>query len=202
MSSLQAVVGKLESLFDLFNTELYAGELQRPVITVSPDDTGGALGWCTTYKAWKREGSDDDGFYEINLCAEYLARPFDAVCETLIHEMAHLYANEKNIKDTSRNGSYHNKKYKEIAEQHGLNVQQDSKYGWTITTLNGQTTALVANITDQTFELYRQKLVKVASTRKSSSKKYVCPDCGVIVRATKEVRIICADCDVELELEE
>lgn len=33
----------------------------------------------------------DDGFYEINICAEHLARPFEQVAETLLHEMVHLY---------------------------------------------------------------------------------------------------------------
>ena len=32
-----------------------------------------------------------------------------------------------------------------------------------------------------------------------SSKKYVCPCCGLIIRATKEVHVICAECDREFE---
>ena len=30
---------------------------------------------------------------------------------------------------------------------------------------------------------------------KSNSRKYVCPCCGMIVRATKEVNVKCGDCD-------
>lgn len=35
----------------------------------------------------------------------------------------------------------------------------------------------------------------------SSSRKYVCPCCGAIIRATKEVHVICAECDVEFQEE-
>lgn len=74
--SLQQVIGKLESLFSTFNGKFFNGELQKPVITVSPDTTRGAYGWCTSWKAWK-QGDDSEGFFEINMCAEHLNRPFE-----------------------------------------------------------------------------------------------------------------------------
>jgi len=36
--------------------------------------------------------------------------------------------------------------------------------------------------------------------RKSSSRKYACPCCGMSVRATKVVNIACLDCDEQLLL--
>lgn len=153
-TSLKPVIEKLENLFSKFNEKFYNGELQTPVITVSPDTTKGAYGWCTAWKAWsngeQKKVADlatltkealeamkkDDGFYEINICAEHLARPFEQVAETLLHEMVHLYNLQIGVQDTSRGGTYHNKKYKEAAEQHGLTVEKDAKYGWTKTSLN------------------------------------------------------------------
>ena len=41
-ASLKTVIEKLESLFSKFNERFYEGELQKPVITVSPDTTKGA----------------------------------------------------------------------------------------------------------------------------------------------------------------
>ena len=87
--SLKPVIEELESLFSKFNTRFFAGELEKPVITVSPDHTRGAYGWCTGWKAWQ-DGAKEGGYYEINLCAEYLNRPFEETCSTLIHEMVHL----------------------------------------------------------------------------------------------------------------
>ena len=159
-TSLKPVIDKLENLFSKFNEKFYGGELQKAIITVSPDTTKGAYGWCTAWKAWSNqepkkisdmkpeeiEAAKSEGFYEINICAEYLARPFEQICETLLHEMVHLYNLQIGVQDTSRSGTYHNKKYKEAAEQHGLIVDKDSKYGWTKTSLNDEAKAFVEGL--------------------------------------------------------
>lgn len=49
--SLKPVIEKLEKLFSMFNQRFYNGELQIPVITISPDTTKGAYGWCTAWRA-------------------------------------------------------------------------------------------------------------------------------------------------------
>lgn len=199
--SLVSVVAQLDNLFEVFNNEFYNGELQKPIITVSPDTTSGAYGWATSWKAWQHDGVED-GLYEINICAEHLNRPFEDICETLLHEMVHLWNLQNGVKDTSRGGKYHNKKYKDSAEQHGLNVQQDSKYGWTITTLNEVAKGVIGKLNGDVFQMHRTKVVKVASKRKSSSRKYVCPMCGLSIRATKEVNILCGDCQETMKVEE
>ena len=56
--SLKPVIEELESLFSKFNARFFAGKLEKPVITVSPDHTRGAYGWCTGWKAWKA-GEDE-----------------------------------------------------------------------------------------------------------------------------------------------
>lgn len=198
--SLKPIIDKLESLFSNFNQKFYNGKLQKPVITVSPDTTKGAYGWCTTWKAWK-EKDEESGYYEINLCAEHLARPFPEVCATLLHEMVHLWNLQNNVQDTSQGGTYHNKKFKQVAEEHGLIIDQDSKYGWTITSLNDEAKAFIDGLKEQGFEIYRSKLPKIKKSKSSSSRKYVCPHCGLIIRATKEVHVICSECGVEFEEE-
>lgn len=204
--SLGTVIASLENLFQKFNEKFYAGKLQAPVITVSPDTTGGAYGWCTAWKAWKDspEATSDEGYYEINLCAEHLTRPFEQICGTLLHEMVHLYNLYEGVQDTSRGGTYHNKRFKEAAEQRGLHIEKSEKYGWTITTLNEEGKAFVESLNHEGFDFFRTPIPPAMkrSGGGSSSRKYVCPRCGCIIRATKEVRVICADCDVEFELEE
>ena len=205
--SLKPVIDKLENLFSKFNEKFYGGELQKPVITVSPDTTKGAYGWCTSWRAWSNkdpeevEAMKNEGFYEINICAEYLSRPFDKVAETLLHEMVHLWNLQQGVQDTSRSGTYHNKKYKEAAEQHGLSVEKDAKYGWTKTKLSPEAKAFVDGLQDRKFQLFRKKELKFSgsSKTKQSTRKYVCPGCGCIIRATKEVNVICGDCEMKFE---
>lgn len=201
-SSLKAVITELEDLFEVFNEKYFDSELPRPVITVSPNHKTSAFGWCTSWKAWK-EKDGSEGYYEINICAEYLSRPFNDVAATMLHEMVHLYDIENGIKDTSRGGTYHNLTFKNSAATHGLTVEKDEKYGWSKTKPNPEALKEINNYMDfigkDSFNIYREAEPKEEKKegKKSSSIKYVCPVCGAIVRATKKVRVICAECGVE-----
>ena len=207
--SLTPVIGKLEKLFSTLNERFFDGELQTPVITVSPDTTKGAYGWCTSWRAWtdKAPGTADsvsagesDGYYEINICAEHIARSFSDIIETLLHEMCHLYNLQIGVQDTSRGGFYHNKHFADAAEKHGLTVEKTAKYGYSMTKLNAEAQAFVDGIADTRFELYRKPTTKTKGVKKGqSSRKYVCPCCGAIIRATREVNVICGDCNTPFE---
>lgn len=203
-TSLKNTIQQLEDLFEIFNYKYFNEELSRPVITISPD-TKGAYGWCTSYKAWKETGYESEGYYEINICAEYLSRPYEDVAGTMLHEMVHLYNLEQEVKDTSRAGTYHNKRFKDAAEAHGLNVENTEKYGWSKTSLTEEARKEVedfmTSINKANFDLYRETETKEKKKGKSNSKKYVCPCCGLIIRATKEVKVVCYECD-ELLIEE
>lgn len=154
--SLKPVIAELEDLFSKFNARFFADKLEKPVITVSPDHTRGAYGWCTGWKAWK--AGEDDGHYEINLCAEYLNRPFEETCGTLLHEMVHLQNLQDGVQDTSRSGLYHNKKFRETAEAHGLTVEKGEKYGWHKTTLNPEALEFVQSLGKSGFSLVRPRI--------------------------------------------
>ena len=201
--SLHDIIGKLEKLFSTFNDKFFNSECEKPIITISPDTTKGAYGWCTAWKAWKQSPDDKEGYYEINMCAEYLNRLFLHTCSTLIHEMVHLLNLQNKVQDTSRSGKYHNKRFKETAEQHGLVIEKDEKYGWCRTSLTEEAADWIKSTynNEDGFGLYRSKLPKVKTSSSSSSRKYVCPGCGTIIRATKEVSVTCTDCELEFEEE-
>jgi hypothetical protein len=197
MLEISAIVKKTEALFDLFNEHFYNGELTRPAITVSPDGGRGAYGWCSVDEIWR---ASDDTRREINLCAEYLDRP-------MLHEMAHLYNLHHDIADVSNNGYYHNKRFKDTAEAHDLIIEKHDKYGWTITTLTPETsTWLEKALSGDAIRAARLPEgngtgKKGGSKSKNRSIKYVCPECGTIIRATREVNVICGDCGVAFERE-
>ena len=98
---------------------------------------------------------------------------------------------------------YHNKRFKEVAEQHGLVVDKSEKYGWSTTTLTQEASdwiqslnikMRVLNYSEASFQRLRNKV-------HLHQEKYVCPGCGSIIRATKEVRVTCTDCELEFEEE-
>ena len=196
-------------MFKLLNETYINNELERPVITILTDNTSGAYGWISVAKVWSSK--DNAWFREINLCAEYLNRPVELVITTLAHEMCHLLNIQNGVQDTSRSGTYHNQKFKDAAEARGLIVLKDPKYGFCVTKPSEKFTALVKkHCRAGCFKLERMKTYrdgtpkitvtgsdgkeKTVTRTRQSSRKYVCLECGLIVRATKEANIICGDC--------
>ncbi len=70
---------------------------------------------------------------EVLISGESLRWPAAEIFNTLLHEAAHGIAWQRKVQDTSRQGRYHNREYKKIAEEVGLGVQKDKTYGWNIT---------------------------------------------------------------------
>jgi len=204
MLKISEIVKKTEDMFDLFNAHFYNNELMRPAITVSPDGGRGSYGWCSVYEIWNAE---DEKYREINLCAEYLDRPLNEVCATLLHEMAHLYNLQNEISDVSNNGYYHNMKFKATAEAHGLHIEKHPKYGWTVTTITSETEAWLREALGEG-GIRASRLPEEGGGKGGSKKsinrsiKYVCPECGTIIRATREVNVVCGDCGVPFERED
>lgn len=201
-NSLRPVIESLEKLFSKFNGRFFESKLSKPIITVSPGTAKNTYGWCTGWKAWKEgeNAKEIDGYYEINMCAEYISRPFEDVCSTLLHEMVHLLNLENGVKETSRNRTYHNNRFKTSAEEHGLLCELSETYGWSKTTPTPETLKYFHALDNESFIIYRTRQIKEGKKSKQSTRKYFCPKCGNIVRATKEVRIKCQDCDALFEL--
>ena len=129
LSTYNRVAGYLNKLFDLMNQEFFASTLSRPTITVQ-----------STPKSYGHFSLRDDTWiskkgasHEINIGAGTLARPIEEVCATLLHEMVHYHNYVNGVQDCSRGGTYHNRKFRDSAEAHGLLVDHHDKYGWTIT---------------------------------------------------------------------
>ena len=138
----------LSKMYDFFNEKLFGGALIKPVITIIPDEKNKAYGWITRDKLWK-ENENDEGMYEINLSAQFLNRPISEIASTLIHEMCHQFAKVNDFKDTARSGSFHNKLFRQIAEDHGLNVELNGGRGWAVTTLKESTKRLLDGFIEQ-----------------------------------------------------
>ena len=115
-------------MFRELNKHYFAGKLPEPIISLKK--TPSAYGHITCSKVWQAGGENK---YEINISSATLDRPTEETASTLLHEMVHEYCMETGIKDTSNNGVYHNRRFKEQAEAHGLTVDHHEKYGWTIT---------------------------------------------------------------------
>lgn len=209
LTSYNRVAGYLNKIFDLLNKTYFESELSRPTITIQ-----------STPKAYGHFSLKSDTWvsaigssHEINLGAGTLSRPIECIVATMLHEMVHYYNFVNGIQDCSRGNTYHNKHFRDAAEARGLHVERSDKYGWAITepteelldfVIDNQLTDILINRNEMVYGGYSIGGTKTGSSngtapkRTSSSRKYVCPCCGMSVRATRVVRIKCIDCDEEM----
>lgn len=194
----------LMQAFNAINKHFYNGELEKPIITVKEGKKKNAYGWIETSKNWIQGKTER---YEINISCDYIGeRTVAETISTLMHEMAHLYNIQNEIKDTSRAGIYHNTKFKETAEAHGLQISYNEHIGWSLTRLTEETEKWVdENINIKGFSVYKltkEKISKGTAKTKQSMRKLVCPCCGLIARVTKpNVKLLCVKCNEELKEE-
>ena len=209
LTSYNRVAGYLNKIFDLLNATFFENALSRPTITIQ-----------STPKAYGHFSLREDtwvsklgGTHEINIGAGTLSRPIEEVVATLLHEMVHYYNFVNGVQDCSRGGTYHNRKFKTEAEARGLMVEHSERNGWNRTSPNEALLDFVINngLTDILINRNEASGFQITGTgthngfpisrpKKSSTRKYICPCCGMSVRATREVNIACMDCDEAMVL--
>ena len=194
----------LEKLFRTLNAHYFDNELEEPIITIQ--STPRAYGHVTVAKSWSR--ADGEQRHELNIGAGTLDRPIENVVSTLLHECCHLWNMQQGIQDTSRGGTYHNKRFKATAEARDLRISYDRRIGWSVTEPSD---ALIAFIIAQGWDDIHMTrndgfsvrgigtgtaggITPPPAPRPSSTRKLICPGCGQSVRATKKVNILCGDC--------
>lgn len=158
---------------------------------------------------WQR--GPDDELPELFVAGEGLDRGAEDVLGTLLHEAAHGLATAREITDTSRQGRYHNRAFRDLAGEVGLSVEQDTKLGYAVTTVPPETVERYATQVEQ----IRAALVAVrrpesrasATGRKSSNNPVpavcACPRRIKVSRTVLEQGpITCGVCDQEFAPEE
>ncbi|MDY3827951.1 MAG: SprT-like domain-containing protein [Clostridium sp.] len=206
LTNIQRAIQFLNKVFKGVNETYFNNDLEMPVITIQT--SVGAYGHITVDKVWQTDGI---ARYELNIGAETLNRPIENVVTTMIHECVHLYCLMNNIKDTSNNGVYHNKKFKKIAEEMGhIQITKHEKYGFTISEPTEETIRFCLDYGFDDIKISRKSPYYTVGTtttttptstntpkvrKPSSTRKYICPCCGNSFRATKQINVLCMDCN-------
>lgn len=212
IDKMSRLTGELEKIFRMLNADMFNNELPTPVITVTPSSRSYAH-----YTPWNAWSAGDTQKREINIASGTLDRPLENIIASLLHEMCHM-ANDLllNVGDTSRNGTYHNKHFKTMAEAHGLIVTRSDKYGWAHTSPSDMLLDWILEHDElREVEMCRNSsgfavigigahasntggVTPINTNSNSHHRKYTCPCCGNSVRATKIVNIICGDCMTQM----
>ena len=147
---------------------------------------------------------EQDGvFYEINIGARYLDYEPNELLGILLHEMVHLKNNMDDVNDCS--GKKHNKKFKKLAEQVGLICDKDEKVGYGYTHNSDELEDYFSNkvkLNKDLFKYYRYIPLKPAKEKEPPKNfiSYICPSCGKEGKGEEGIKLVCEDCDVELEV--
>jgi hypothetical protein len=86
---------------------------------------------------------------ELRIPVEHLQQEASAVLELLLHEAAHVLAHVRSVREVSRQGRYHNKRYNLIARELGLAVERDETAGFHQTKLPKRARARYADVLAQ-----------------------------------------------------
>jgi len=131
--------------------------------------------------------------------ARQLSADASAVMSEL-HEAVHAVAFERGIKDTSRQGRYHNGRFRAVAEEFGLETGRDSPFGWSSTALPPGTTARYRETLRALSEALGDHRDQSTAPRDARARRcqvtLVC-DCGHLVRPAHRQTIheaICTRC--------
>lgn len=123
------------------------------VVTLGSGSISGGmkLGHFAAHR-WTAGGSDEAGaeveaewVSELFVGGEGLRLGAAELLDTLLHEAAHGLALARGIQDTSRQGRYHNAKFKALAEEMGLTSAKVGAIGWSDTKLTEATAAEYAD---------------------------------------------------------
>ena len=116
------------------------------------------------------------------ISGEGLRRSAREVLATLLHEAAHALADARGIKDTSRQGRYHNKHFKNCAEEVGLTVEHDDKFGWSATTITPATELAYAS----QLQALTEAMTLWRNHGRTQCPAQHQPDCGHLPRRDRE----------------
>jgi hypothetical protein len=152
---------------------------------------------------WQVNGSDR---HEVLVGGEGLQRGAVEVLGTLLHEATHGLAQARSIRDTSRQGRYHNRRYATLAHELGLDVASVKPIGWSATTVPQQTAGAYAGQLEElqaALVLWRRQEHRIGTGSRSRNLLAVACGCGRRIRVAKatlaEALILCGACEEPFE---
>jgi hypothetical protein len=198
----------LTTAYDVFNRELFAGELPACLITMQRHK--GAYGY---FSGERFANTADPGEVtdEIALNPQHFAsRKSDGVLSTLAHEMVHLW--QHHFGEPPRKG-YHDRQWASKMRDIGLSPTDTGEAGGKET---GQkmthiveeegrfSKALVKLLREHPAIIYHDRAGEDDPVRKkkaASKTKYTCPGCGLNAWAKPEAPLVCGACQETMEAE-
>ena len=195
MDSIKEYETELTRIYDRLNKEYWSCELPEVMLLISDQKGVKKYGDIETNPHWTN-GDKEQGKYIIHIYTNVLKQGEEKLLETILHEQCHLYAMINNIEDCTY--QYHNKKFKKIAEEHHLIVNQISRYGFGSTELDEEAKKLIKKMKIKKFNYLPSNKLTTGPLKT----KMICPVCRVTnAYVSSTQNLICGFCNKNLIVE-
>lgn len=186
----------LQKAYDFFNRELFSGELPACLITMQRHRN--AKGYFCAEMFESRGEEDKHRIHEIAMNPTYFyERSDEDILSTLVHEMVHLWQQEKG--KPSR-GRYHNSEWADKMEDIGLIPSDTEEEGGARTgprmshyiDKDGRFKMYIDIFIEQNEKLnYQDRPVPKAKKAKKNKVKYTCPKCLLNAWGKPGIELLC-----------
>lgn len=144
--AISPVVAELERIWNGVLRPRHAGLPHVMIVVASGVEGTKSKRWGHWAASRWADGEERHG--EILIAGERLGHGGAGAFETLLHEAAHALAFARDIQDTSRQGRYHNERYRQLAGEVGLTCTK-GQHGWNQTELHDATSKEYAHTIGQ-----------------------------------------------------
>ena len=155
----QTMLRELNNLFSTVNRVVFKDEIKKTIVTISSSKHGPEmLCWCSATSVWKKKTDETPKFFEITYLAAGLDRPLSELACDALHQCIHVLNAQRGIKDFSRNGTYHNKRFKLLCEEVGMDAltEESGRYGYSVLDVpDSILNAIMESVNQDAFELSR-----------------------------------------------
>jgi len=158
---------------------------------------------------WADTDNDGQRLAEVFVGGEGLVRGPAEVLGTLLHEAAHALAHVRRIQDTSRQGRWHNARFKALADEVGIQVSKDPRIGWSPTAVTDATRQEYADtiaMLGDALRLFRSAEITGPKTGKTNNPPACVCDCGRRIRVAPSVLaagpITCGICGTDFKADQ
>lgn len=181
----------LTNLYKKINEQIFHGILP-PVLFKIYRGQRSQSGWAVVYQEYNHT-------YIITVSQARITDNEQLIYSNMFHQIIHILNHEQNILDTSRQGRYHNKKFKLQGEKIGCQMRRDNYYGFSDIVVPDQLIDKIGfnNLASRLKNASENDKNRVAN-RKGKIVTFYCPVCNRTAKASDSMKLYCGFCNVQM----
>ncbi|WP_329385732.1 hypothetical protein [Anaerofustis butyriciformans] len=135
---------------------------------------------------------------EISIPYKLFTLSNEDIIKVFIFELLYIYCNNNNIQAFNMKNGYYKKQFKEVGEYHKIQLNYLKNKGYIDVKIDKRFNELILKCNFEDIKSSKE-YNKVANSQNDLTQwRYFCPCCNGILRGTKNMKIKCLNCNVEM----